>query len=162
MGGVEVEVDEETGEIDIKKYVTAADVGKALHPIQCEGQDEGAAMMGIGHTFYESIVYENGQILNPNLIDYKIPTFEDLPGEFESILIEDENGPGPYGAKGMGEGGIIPVAPAVANAVAWSTGARIKELPLTPEKVWRALKELNYPRLIAEGSLVHKEIRRGV
>lgn len=141
IGGVEVEVDQETGEIDIKKYVTAADVGKALHPIQCEGQDEGAAMMGIGHTFYESIAYEGGQILNPNLIDYKIPTFEDLPGQFESILIEDGNGPGPYGAKGMGEGGIIPVAPAVANAVAWSTGARIKELPLTPEKVWRALKE---------------------
>jgi len=141
IGGVEIEVDRETGEIDIKKYVTAADVGKALHPIQCEGQDEGAAMMGIGHTFYESIVYEGGQILNPNLIDYKIPTFEDLPGQFESILIEDGNGPGPYGAKGMGEGGIIPVAPAVANAVAWSTGARIKELPLTPEKVWRALKE---------------------
>ncbi|TAK09738.1 xanthine dehydrogenase family protein molybdopterin-binding subunit [bacterium] len=141
IGGVEIEVDRETGEIDIKKYVTAADVGKALHPIQCEGQDEGAAMMGIGHTFYESIVYGGGQILNPNLIDYKIPTFEDLPGQFESILIEDGNGPGPYGAKGMGEGGIIPVAPAVANAVAWSTGARIKELPLTPEKVWRALKE---------------------
>lgn len=150
IGGVEVEVDQETGEIDIKKYVTAADVGKALHPIQCEGQDEGAAMMGIGHTLYESIVYENGQILNPNLIDYKVPTFEDLPGQFESILIEDENGPGPYGAKGMGEGGIIPVAPAVANAIAWSTGVRIKELPLTPERVWRALKAIQKQREVSD------------
>lgn len=150
IGGVEVEVDQETGEIDIKKYVTAADVGKALHPIQCEGQDEGAAMMGIGHTLYESIVYENGQILNPNLIDYKVPTFEDLPGQFESILIEDENGPGPYGAKGMGEGGIIPVAPAVANAIAWSTGVRIKELPLTPERVWHALKAIQKQREVSD------------
>ena len=68
-------------------------------------------------------------------------TFDDVPDEFESILIEDANGPGPYGAKGLGEGGIIPVAPAVANAVAWCTGARVKSLPLTPEKVWRALQQ---------------------
>jgi len=142
IGGVEIEVDQETGKIFIKKYVTAADVGKALHPVQCEGQDEGAAMMGIGHTFYESIIYENGQIVNSNLIDYKVPTFKDVPEHFESILIEDGNGPGPYGAKGMGEGGIVPVAPAVANALAWSTGARIRTLPLTPERVWRALREI--------------------
>ncbi|MBI4487913.1 MAG: xanthine dehydrogenase family protein molybdopterin-binding subunit [Deltaproteobacteria bacterium] len=141
IGGVELEVERETGEISIKKYVTAADVGKALHPIQCEGQDEGAAMMGIGHTLYESVIYEDGQIVNPNLIDYRVPAFGDLPEHFESILIEDGNGPGPYGAKGMGEAGIIPVAPAVANAIAWSTGARIRELPLTPERVWRALNK---------------------
>jgi CO/xanthine dehydrogenase Mo-binding subunit len=143
IGGVEVAVDRETGEIKLKKYVTAADVGKALHPIQCEGQDEGAAMMGIGHTLYESVVYEDGQIVNSNMVDYKVPTFRDLPEQFESILIEDQNGPGPYGAKGMGEGGIIPVAPAVANAIAWGTGARIKELPLNPERVWRALREVS-------------------
>ncbi|MBI4528468.1 MAG: xanthine dehydrogenase family protein molybdopterin-binding subunit [Deltaproteobacteria bacterium] len=141
IGGVEIETDRETGEITIKRYVTAADVGKALHPLQCEGQDEGSAMMGIGHTLYESICYEGGQILNPSMVDYKVPTFHDIPHHFETILIEDENGPGPYGAKGMGEGGIIPVAPAIANALFWSTGARIKELPLTPERVWRALKE---------------------
>ncbi len=141
IGAVEVEVDRETGAIRVKKYVSAADVGKALHPIQCEGQDEGAAMMGVGHTFYESIIYEGGQIVNSSLIDYKVPTFDDVPDEFEAILIEDQNGPGPYGAKGMGEGGIIPVAPAIANALAWSTGARIKELPLTPERVWRSLQK---------------------
>ncbi len=141
IGGAEIEVDEETGQIALKRYVTAADVGKALHPIQCEGQDEGSAMMGIGHTLYESIIYEGGQILNSDLVDYKVPTFHDLPEHFESILIEDRNGPGPYGAKGAGEGGIVPVAPAIANALYWSTGARIKELPLTPERVWRALQQ---------------------
>ena len=142
IGAVEVSVDRETGKVHVEKYVTAADAGKALHPLQCEGQDEGSAMMGFGHTFYETYQFDAGQIINSTLIDYKVPTFDDVPDEFESILIEDANGPGPYGAKGLGEGGIIPVAPAVANAVAWSTGARIKSLPITPEKVWRALKEV--------------------
>jgi CO/xanthine dehydrogenase Mo-binding subunit len=140
IGGVEIEVDRETGEIFLKKYVSAVDVGKALHPLQCEGQEEGAVMMGIGHTLCESLIYDGNQVVNCNLVDYRVPTFTDLPEYFETILIEDENGPGPYGAKGMGEGGIVPVAPAVANALAWSTGARVHKLPLTPERVWRALK----------------------
>ena len=143
IGAVEVSVDRETGKVHVEKYVTAADAGKALHPLQCEGQDEGSAMMGFGHTFYETYQFDGGQIINSTLVDYKVPTFDDVPDEFESILIEDANGPGPYGAKGLGEGGIIPVAPAVANAIAWSTGARIKSLPLTPEKVWRAIKEVS-------------------
>lgn len=142
IGAVEVSVDRETGKVHVEKYVTAADAGKAIHPLQCEGQDEGSAMMGFGHTFYEAYHWEGGQIVNSSLVDYKVPTFDDVPDEFESILIEDGNGPGPYGAKGLGEGGIIPVAPAVANAVFWSTGARVKSLPLTPEKVWRAIKEV--------------------
>ena len=142
IGAVEVSVDEETGQVYVEKYVTAADAGKAIHPLQCEGQDEGSAMMGFGHTFYEAYQWEGGQIVNSSLVDYKVPTFDDVPHVFESILIEDGNGPGPYGAKGLGEGGIIPVAPAVANAVFWCTGARVKTLPLTPEKVWRAIKEV--------------------
>jgi CO/xanthine dehydrogenase Mo-binding subunit len=141
IGAVEVSVDRETGKVRVEKYITAADAGKALHPLQCEGQDEGSAMMGFGHTFYETYHYDGGQLVNSTLVDYKVPTFDDVPAEFESILIEDGNGPGPYGAKGLGEGGIIPVAPAVANAVFWSTGARLKSLPLTPEKVWRAMGE---------------------
>jgi CO/xanthine dehydrogenase Mo-binding subunit len=140
IGAVEVSVDNETGKVQVEKYVTAADAGKAIHPLQCEGQDEGSAMMGIGHTFYEAYQWEGGQIINSSLVDYKVPTFDDVPEEFESILIEDGNGPGPYGAKGLGEGGIIPVAPAIANAVFWCTGARIKTLPLTPEKVWQAIR----------------------
>lgn len=97
-------------------------------------------MMGIGHSLFESLLYENGQPLNPNLIDYRVPAFEDMPVEFETILIENQDGPGPHGAKGMGETGIVSPAPAIANAVARATGARIHELPLTPERVWRSLQ----------------------
>ncbi len=142
IGAVEVSVDRETGKVHVEKYVTAADAGKAIHPLQCEGQDEGSAMMGFGHTFYEAYQWDGGQIINSSLVDYKVPTFDDVPDEFESILIEDGNGPGPYGAKGLGEGGIIPVAPAVANAVFWCTGARVKSLPLTPEKIWRGIQQI--------------------
>jgi CO/xanthine dehydrogenase Mo-binding subunit len=138
-GGAEVEVDRDTGAIAVKKYVSIADVGRAIHPIQCEGQDEGGVMFGLGHTLFEQMVYEDGQLLNPNLVDYRVPTFEDLPQEFSSSLIENENGPGPFGAKGMGEGGLLPVASAIANAIARACGVRFYELPITPEKVWRAL-----------------------
>lgn len=141
MGGAEVEVDPETGEVRLKRYVSLADVGKGINPRQCEAQDEGAAMMGIGHTFFEFLLYEQGQPLNPNLVDYRVPTFRDLPRKFEAELIENQDGPGPYGAKGMGESGIVSVAPAVANAVHRAAGVRIRELPLTPERVWRALNQ---------------------
>jgi CO/xanthine dehydrogenase Mo-binding subunit len=139
-GGVEVEVDRDSGQIKILKYVSVADVGKAIHPLQCEGQDEGAVMFGIGHTMMEEMIYADGQLLNPNLIDYRVPHFGDLPEKFETILLENRNGPGPYGSKGMGEGGLLPVASAVANAVYDAVGVRICDLPLTPEKVWRAMK----------------------
>ena len=96
-------------------------------------------MMGLGHTLCESLIYEGGQPLNPNLVDYRVPTFSDIPGRFEVDLIENQDGPGPYGAKGMGESGIVAVAPAVVNAIARATGVRLRELPVTPERVWRAL-----------------------
>ncbi len=140
MGGADVSVDTETGSIKLNKYVSVADVGKAINPAQCEGQDEGAAIQGLGHTMFESLVYENGQLLNPNLVDYRVPFFTDLPAVFESKLVENRDGPGPYGAKGMGESGIVSIAPAIGNAIAHATGVRIRELPLTPERVWRALK----------------------
>jgi CO/xanthine dehydrogenase Mo-binding subunit len=139
-GGAEVEVDPETGEIRLLKYISASDVGKAINPLQCEGQDEGGVLFGIGHTLYEEMVYEDGQPLNPNLIDYRVPSFRHLPQEFESYLIENANGPGPFGAKGMGEGGLLPVASAIGNAVARATGVRFYDLPLTPPKVWRGLR----------------------
>ena len=141
IGGAEVEVDRETGQLAIRRYVSTSDVGKAINPRECEGQDEGAAMMGLGHTLFEALRYEGGQLLNPNLIDYRVPFFTDLPGEFVALIIENEDGPGPYGAKGMGEGGLVSVAPAVANALARATGVRVRDLPLTPEQVWRALGE---------------------
>ncbi|MCI0779460.1 MAG: molybdopterin-dependent oxidoreductase, partial [Chloroflexi bacterium] len=140
IGAAEVEVEEATGQVRILRYVSAIDCGKAINPQQAEGQDEGAAMQAIGHTMFEEMVYEDGQLLNPNLIDYRVPTFADLPEVFETILIENGDGPGPYGAKGIGEGGVVAVAPAVANAIYNATGVRIKDLPLTPERVWRALE----------------------
>jgi CO/xanthine dehydrogenase Mo-binding subunit len=146
MGGVDLSVDSETGSIKLHKYVTVADVGKAIHPVQCEGQDEGAAIQGLGHTLFEQLVYESGQLLNPNLIDYRVPFITDLPTVFESKLVENGDGPGPYGAKGMGESGIVSIAPAIGNAIARATGVRIRELPLTPERVWRALRNATRDR----------------
>jgi len=87
------------------------------------------------------MVYEEGKLINPNLVDYRVPTFSHVPKEFESILVENGDGPGPHGARGMGEGGIVSAAPAITNALAKATGVRIRDLPLTPERVWRALRE---------------------
>jgi len=140
MGGAGIAVDDETGEIKLERYVTVADVGKAINPQQAEGQDEGATIQGLGNTLFESLAYENGQPLNANLVDYRVPRFTDLPEHFESALVENGDGPGPYGAKGMGESGIVSVAPAVGNALFDAAGVRIRELPLTPEQVWRALR----------------------
>jgi len=139
-GAAEVDLDEETGTLHLRRYVSAADVGIAINPKLAEGQDEGAAMMGIGHTFYEALQYEAGQLLNGNLIDYRVPLMDDLPEEYDAVLVEDRNGPGVYGAKGMGEGAINPVAPAVGSALARACGVRLFDLPLTPERVWRALR----------------------
>ena len=139
-GAVEVEVDPETGVIRLLNYVSAADAGKAINPDQCIGQDEGALMFGIGHTLMEEMIYEDAQLLNPNLIDYRVPTFNDLPQHLHTILIENGNGPGPFGSKGLGEGGLLPVASAVANAVSRAVGVRIQELPLTPLRVWQAIQ----------------------
>ena len=140
MGGAAVSVDRETGAIKLDEYVTVADVGKAINPVQAEGQDEGATIQGLGNTLFESLEYDNGQPLNANLVDYRVPRFTDLPESFASVLIENHDGPGPYGAKGMGESGIVSIAPAVGNALYNATGVRIRDLPLTPERVWRALK----------------------
>ena len=141
MGTSEVEIDRETGEVKLKKFISVADVGKAIHPDHCVAQEEGAAMQGIGHTFFEQLIYDNGQLINPNLIDYRIPTFADVPEEFHTILVENGDGPGPFGVRGMAEGGILSVAPSVCNAIDRATGVRIRDLPLTPERVWRALKD---------------------
>ncbi|MGH7826388.1 MAG: xanthine dehydrogenase family protein molybdopterin-binding subunit, partial [Candidatus Binatia bacterium] len=142
-GGAEVEVDRETGEIKLLKYVSLADVGQAIHPVLCEGQDEGGVMNAVGHSLLEEMIYKDGQLLNPNLIDYRIPAFAHTPKDFETILVENQNGPGPFGSKGMGEGGLLPVAAAIGNALYRATGVRLYDLPLTPERVWQALQAKN-------------------
>ncbi|MFL5750863.1 MAG: xanthine dehydrogenase family protein molybdopterin-binding subunit [Chloroflexota bacterium] len=139
---VEASVDRETGDVTIHRYVTVSDVGKALNPLQVRGQDEGAAVMGLGHTLMEHYLFDDsGRIRNLGAIDYRIPTSMDLPVRMESDAIENADGPGPYGAKGMSEGALLPVAPAVAAAVRDATGVSIRDLPLSPERVWRALQE---------------------
>ena len=139
---VEVDVDRETGDVTVARHVTVSDVGRALNPAQVRGQDEGAAVMGLGHTLMEHYIFdETGRIRNLGAIDYRIPTSMDLPLEMVSDTIENADGPGPYGAKGMSEGALLPVAPAVAAAVRDATGVVIRDLPLSPERVWRALQE---------------------
>jgi CO/xanthine dehydrogenase Mo-binding subunit len=138
----EVEVDEGTGEILLVRHVTVADVGKALNPQHVAMQDEGAAVMGLGHTLMEHILLdEAGRIRNLGALDYRIPTTRDLPLEMDSILVENADGPGPYGSKGAGEGGLMATAPAVASAVTEATGVVIRDLPLTPERVWTEIQK---------------------
>jgi len=140
-GACGVDVDEDTGELRVARYVSVADVGKVINRKAAEGQDEGAAVQGMGHALYEQYLYEDGQPINASLIDYHVPSLDESPAEMVTVLLESGDGPGPGGARGMGEGGILPIAPAIANALERSHGVRIRELPLTPERVWRALQE---------------------
>jgi CO/xanthine dehydrogenase Mo-binding subunit len=127
--------------VEIRKLVLVSDVGKALNPQQVESQDEGAAVMGLGHTLMEHLLLdERGRIRNLGALDYRIPTIQDIAGNLESVLIENGDGPGPYGAKGAGEGGILAIAGAVGSAVAQATGVIVRDLPLTPERIWAALQ----------------------
>ncbi|MDF3811038.1 MULTISPECIES: xanthine dehydrogenase family protein molybdopterin-binding subunit [Rhodopseudomonas] len=140
-GQAEIVVDEDTGEIHVTRYASAADVGRVINRVAAEGQDEGAAAMGFGHALFEELQFEDGQPVNATPIDYTIPRICDVPPVFDTILVENGDGPGPGGAKGMGEGAILPVAPAIANALFATYGIRITDLPMTPEKVWRALQK---------------------
>jgi CO/xanthine dehydrogenase Mo-binding subunit len=140
VGAAEVHLDEETGAVVVDEYVSVADIGRCINPQQCEGQDEGAVMQGLGHTLLEQMVYDGGQLLNANLVDYRVPRAEDLPSRIRCLFVENGDGAGPFGAKGAGEGSLIPVSPAIGNALTRLTGIRFRELPLTPERVWRALR----------------------
>jgi len=135
-----VSVDRETGAISVHRYVSLSDPGRAINPAGVEGQDLGGAMQGLGPALFEGMVYDEGQLVNGSMIDYRLPLFSDLPESFDAVIVEGGGGPGPHGAKGVAEGSIIPVAPAIANALFAATGARVKDLPLTPERVWRALR----------------------
>lgn len=139
VAGVEVEVDTETGRITVLRCVQAFDIGTAINPRICHGQATGAIVMGLGYALWEELRKDNyGRILNPALRTYRIPTAQDVP-PIEIILVEQADPNGPFGAKGIGEIGINCIAPAIANAVAHATGVRLTQLPMTPERVWRAL-----------------------
>jgi len=138
--GVRVKVDEETGKVKILKYVAAHDVGKAINPLLLEGQVYGGVMMGIGYALTEQVILEKGEVMNPNFRDYKILTAKDTV-PIEAPVLETPDEAGPFGAKGVGEPGCVPSAPAIANAVYDAVGVRITDLPITPERVLAALKK---------------------
>jgi CO/xanthine dehydrogenase Mo-binding subunit len=140
-GAAEVEVDTATGKIRLIKYATAVDVGKAINPLGCRQQLSGAAITGIGQAMFEEIAYDGGQLINPNLVDYVLPSLGDMPSVIDPICVEVPHGNGPFGAKGIGESALIPVAPAIANAIHDAVGVRIKDLPISAEKVYLALEE---------------------
>ncbi|MBI4569220.1 MAG: xanthine dehydrogenase family protein molybdopterin-binding subunit [Planctomycetes bacterium] len=140
--GVEVEVDRETGEVAILRAVAAHDVGKVLEPQALAGQIHGALAQGVGYALYEEVRSRQGRIENPSFRDYKIPTAREMGFPVEMRFIETDDPAGPFGAKGVGEPGLVPTAPAIANAILDAVGVRIRDLPITPEKVLAALAEL--------------------
>ncbi len=138
----EVEVDIETGEVDVLKMVVVNDSGRAINPMTVEGQLEGGTAQGIGYALYEDPVLDlsTGRMLTDDFDTYKIPGSLDMP-ELETILLEQPDPTGPFGAKGVGEPGCVNQAAAIANAIYDAVGVRIWSLPMTPEKVLAALKD---------------------
>jgi carbon-monoxide dehydrogenase large subunit len=136
----EVAVDEETGRVRLLRMSAAHDVGKAINPLNCEAQIEGGLAMGIGSALHEELVIDDsGKVRNPSFLDYHLVTSLDLPPMIP-IIVECPEPEGPYGAKGLGEPGLAPTPAAIGNAVADAIGIRIHDLPLTPERIYRAIK----------------------
>jgi CO/xanthine dehydrogenase Mo-binding subunit len=138
--GVEIEIDTRTGDIEILKLASAFDVGKIINEGLCIGQVVGGGIQGVGTALHEQYIYDKaGRLLNPTLTDYKIPTVKDIPQVIKPIFVETPHDKGPFGARGVAEHPMISVPPAIANAIFNGTGVRIKELPLSPERVFLAL-----------------------
>lgn len=147
VGGVELELDEDTGQIRLRKIVSAADVGTAVNPALIKGQEMGGALQGVGNALHEEMVFSDGQLLNATLADYHIPSMEDIADEFVSFIIQNEDGPGPYGLKGVGEGILAAIPAAITNALA-ELGVEVDQLPATPERVWRAIQKSRQKRKV--------------
>jgi CO/xanthine dehydrogenase Mo-binding subunit len=139
--GAEVEVDTETGGVTVLRLVNVADAGAAINPRIVETQLTGAAIMQLGFTMSEEMVFTDGQLRNPSFADYKIPGIRDLPARLEGETVASRQESGPYGAKGVGETGTFGVSPAIANAIHDAVGVRISDLPITAEAVYRALRQ---------------------
>jgi CO/xanthine dehydrogenase Mo-binding subunit len=137
---VELEVDLETGHLRLLRVVCADDVGKAINPQQIEGQIEGAIAQAVGWATCENLVIEAGAILTPHLSTYLIPTIADVPERVESVIVEQPDSRGPWGARGVGEMPFLPLAPALVAAIHDATGVWFDELPLTPERVLQGLQ----------------------
>jgi CO/xanthine dehydrogenase Mo-binding subunit len=139
--GVALSIDRETGVVRIEKLATVGDVGFAINPALVHGQDLGAATMGMGAALREELVYEGGQLVNSNVVDYRVPRFGDQPREIDLMLAQRRDGAGPYGAKGAGEGAGNTIGSSVAAAIGRAIGVFPHELPATPQRVWRLLRE---------------------
>jgi len=142
VGGsaAEVEVDTEIGQVRVLRLITVADAGTPVNPRIVETQLTGAAIQHLGMTLFENMEFTDGQLRNPNFVEYKIPGIRDLPLELTGETVDTVQQSGPYGAKGVGETGTFAVAPAIANAIYDAVGVRLTELPITSEVVYRALR----------------------
>lgn len=137
----EVEVDTETGKVRLVQFYSVGDTGTAINPKHCEQQLLGSAITHLGLTLFEEMIFEEGQLVNGSLLDYQVASIKDLPDTFRPIIVQVPHETGPFGAKGVGETGTLTVSAAIANAIDDATGTRIRELPITPEKILRALTE---------------------
>jgi CO/xanthine dehydrogenase Mo-binding subunit len=134
----EVEIDEATGQTEVKRIWTAVDVGKAINPRLVEGQIEGGVVQGLGFALVEEVVWDGARLANPTLMDYKIPGTMDVPYELHALIVEHAQEDGPFGAKGVGEISLVPVPAAIANAIHDAAGIRLRRLPMNAERVLRA------------------------
>jgi len=141
--GVKLAVNVETGEIKILKIIQAGDCGQPINPKMVEQQLEGGLVQGVGAAIFEELIIKDGVIINPNYMDYKIPLATDIPSteDLVSIIVSAPHKEGPYGAKGIGESPMVCPPPAIANAIYDAVGVRIKDLPITREKVFWELKK---------------------
>src|SRR6266540_6403861 len=137
---VEVEVDDQTGRVDVLRVAAAADVGTAVHPAHCRQQIVGATSMALSLALFEEIVFDGGHVVNPSLADYMLASALDVPPEIVPIVVQVPHPGGPFGAKGVGETAIFSLAPAIANAVADAVGVSLVDLPITPERVLQAIQ----------------------
>jgi CO/xanthine dehydrogenase Mo-binding subunit len=136
---VDVAVDPETGQVDVRRVTSVQDIGRVLNPRLAEGQVQGAAIIGLGYGVMEDLDVEEGRVTTTHFGDYKIPCMADVPA-FEQAFLDSEEGPAPYGSKAVGEVNVAGMAPAIANAVYDAVGVRITDLPITAEKVYEALR----------------------
>jgi CO/xanthine dehydrogenase Mo-binding subunit len=139
---VDVEVNRDTGELRILAYSVIADAGKAIHYPSAKAQTDGGAVMGFGHALYEETIYQDGQLQNGDPFQYRLPLMKDIPEQFYSSMLEKGDGPGPFGSKGMAQTSIVTVGPAIGNAIYDALGVRVRSLPITPEKILRALGKI--------------------
>jgi CO/xanthine dehydrogenase Mo-binding subunit len=139
---IELEVNVETGELRILRYSVIADAGKALHYPSAKAQVDGGAVMGFGHALFEETIYRDEQLQNGDPFQYRLPVMKDIPEVFYSSMLEKGDGPGPFGSKGMSQTSIVTVAPAIGNAIYDAVGARVRSLPISPEKILRAMGKI--------------------